>query len=192
MRNQTNTTMSAAQCHYFALWIKRPSCIKTHNVITDNFKEIRPEYQLLDSTSERRLQMLQLSQKYNVRIKSSARNDHRSPDTSWKTATPLTHSCSNEDVTQLDPLGFDSDAMFEVVEISDACFVPSLAVCSTRCSQPHLNLANLEATVAQINFGVSFFRNSTVVQAFWWRQLTLSLRSVVQVVVVHFIIFQLS
>jgi len=42
-------------------------------------------------------------------------------DTSWKTATPLTHSCSNDDVTQLSPLG--SDAMFEVVEISDAGFV---------------------------------------------------------------------
>jgi len=43
--------------------------------------------------------------------------------TSWKTATPLTHSCSNDDVIQLGPLGSDSDAMFEVVEISDACFV---------------------------------------------------------------------
>jgi len=44
-------------------------------------------------------------------------------DTSWKTATPLTHSCSNEDVTQLGPLGSDSDAMFEVTDSSDACFV---------------------------------------------------------------------
>jgi len=43
------------------------------------------------------------------------------PDTSWKTATPLTHSCSNDDVTQLGPL--DSDAMSEVVKISDVCFV---------------------------------------------------------------------
>jgi len=31
------------------------------------------------------------------------------------------HSCSNDCVIQLGPLGFD--AMFEVVEISDACFV---------------------------------------------------------------------
>jgi len=45
------------------------------------------------------------------------------PDTSRKTATPLTHSYSSDDVTQLGPLGSDSDAMFEVVEISDACFV---------------------------------------------------------------------
>jgi len=43
------------------------------------------------------------------------------PDTSWKTATPLTHSCSNNDVTQLGALG--SDATVEVIEISDACFV---------------------------------------------------------------------
>jgi len=60
--NATKLTqqMSAApkQCHYFTLWIKRSSCrtIKTHNVITDNCKKIRPEYQLFDSTSERRLQ----------------------------------------------------------------------------------------------------------------------------------------
>jgi len=44
-------------------------------------------------------------------------------DTRWKTATPLTHSYSNDDVTQLGPLGSESDAMFEIVEISDACFV---------------------------------------------------------------------
>jgi len=45
------------------------------------------------------------------------------PDISWKTVMPLTHSCSNDDMTQLGPLGSDSDATFEVVEISDACFV---------------------------------------------------------------------
>ena len=33
------------QCHYFILWIKWSSCIKTHNVITDNCKKIRLEYQ---------------------------------------------------------------------------------------------------------------------------------------------------
>jgi len=44
-------------------------------------------------------------------------------DTSWKTATPMTHSCSNDDLTELGPLSSDSDAMFDVVEISDACFV---------------------------------------------------------------------
>jgi len=41
------------------------------------------------------------------------------PDTSWKTTTPLMHS--DDSVIQLGPLG--SDAMFDVVEISDACFV---------------------------------------------------------------------
>jgi len=43
------------------------------------------------------------------------------PDTSGKTTTPLTHSYSNHGVIQVGPLG--SDAMFEVVEISNACFV---------------------------------------------------------------------
>jgi len=43
------------------------------------------------------------------------------PDTSWKITTPLTHSCSNDSVIQLGPLS--SDTMFEVVKISDACFV---------------------------------------------------------------------
>jgi len=62
----------------FTLWIKpsQSSYIKTHNVITDNYKKIRRKCQLFDSTSERRLQRLQLLQKHNVRIKSSARNDH--------------------------------------------------------------------------------------------------------------------
>jgi len=44
-------------------------------------------------------------------------------DTSWKMTAPLTHSCSNDGVTQLGSLGSGSDAMFEVVEVSDACFV---------------------------------------------------------------------
>jgi len=46
MQNQTNTTNAAPnQCHYFTLWIKRSSCIKMHNVITDNCKKIRLEHQ---------------------------------------------------------------------------------------------------------------------------------------------------
>jgi len=36
--------------------------------------------------------------------------------------TPLMHSCSNDDVTQLGPLGSDSDVMFVVIEISDVGF----------------------------------------------------------------------
>ena len=43
--------------------------------------------------------------------------------TSWKTSMPLAHSCSNDGVIQLGPLSSESDAMFEVIEISDACFV---------------------------------------------------------------------
>jgi len=38
-------------------------------------------------------------------------------------ATPLTHSCSNDDVTWLGQLGSVSAAMFAVAEISDVCFV---------------------------------------------------------------------
>jgi len=45
--------------------------------------------------------------------------------TSWKTSTLLTHSWSNDGVIQLGPLS--SDVMFEVVEISVACFVHLLA-----------------------------------------------------------------
>jgi len=45
------------------------------------------------------------------------------PYTSGKMATPLTHSCSNDAVTQLSPLSSDSDAMFEGLKIIDACFV---------------------------------------------------------------------
>ena len=46
MRNQTQQKSAAHnQCHYFTLWIKRLSCIKTHNVITDNCKKITLEYQ---------------------------------------------------------------------------------------------------------------------------------------------------
>jgi len=43
------------------------------------------------------------------------------PYTSRRTTTPLTHSCSNHGVIHVDLLS--SDEMFEVVEISDACFV---------------------------------------------------------------------
>jgi len=50
--------------------------LKMQNVITDSCKRITPEYQ--PATSERRLRRPQLSQRRNVRIKSSARNDHRS------------------------------------------------------------------------------------------------------------------
>jgi len=66
-------------------------------------------------------------------------------------------------VTQLGLLGSDSDAMFEVGEISDACFV-------------HLRLQYAPHgfksgefgghSSGEINFGVSLSRNSTVEQAF--------------------------
>jgi len=61
------------------------------------------------------------------------------------TATSLANSCSHDGrgVIQLGPLG--SDAMFEVIEISDACFVHLLLQYAS--SQLDLNLANLEAIV---------------------------------------------
>jgi len=109
MQNQTNTTKVHApnHCHYFTLWIKRSSCIKMHNVITDNCKKIRPEYQLTIVQMSELKAMLEIT---TIHL-----------HTSWKTLTPLMHSCSNDGVIQLVPLS--SDAMFEVVEISDACFV---------------------------------------------------------------------
>jgi len=115
VRKQTNTTNVR---HYFTLWIKRPSCIKTHNVITDNCKKIRLTYQRFDSISEQRLERM-------PELKAVLEMTTARPDISWKTATPLTHSCSNDDVTQLvAPLVSDFDAIFEAVEISDcdACF----------------------------------------------------------------------
>ena len=95
------------ECHYFTLWIKRSSCIKMYNLIlTDNCKKIRPEYQLTT---------VQMSE-----LKAVLEMITTCLYTSWKTSTPLTH-CSNDGVIQLGPLS--SDVMFEVVEITDACFV---------------------------------------------------------------------
>jgi len=137
--------MSAApkQCHYFTLWNKRPSCIKTH-VITDNCKKIRREHQLFDSTCEQKLQRPQLLQKHNVGMTTAL------PDTSWKTATPLMHSCNAAMLTL--------HSLAHSVLILMRCFwgrrdqwcvfCTPLAVCFTHCSQPALNLANFEATVA--------------------------------------------
>jgi len=112
-------------------------------------------------------------------------------DTSWKTATPLTHSCSNDNVTQLGPLEFWfwCDVWSRRDQWCVFC-TPSLAVCSTRCSQPDLNLANLEATVAT-NWTLAFPFQRTPRQYFDDVKLTSSLGSVVQVVMILFIIFQL-
>jgi len=78
-----------------------------HNVITDNCKKIRPEYQPT---------IVQMSELKAV-LEMTTTHLH----TNWKMSTPLTHSCSNDGVIQLGPLS--SDVMFEVVEISDARFV---------------------------------------------------------------------
>ena len=81
--------------------------------------------QLFDSTSQRRLQKVQrppLSQKHTVRIKSSARNDN----------CPSWHKLKDDDATDAQlqqwrrdpswPTRFWCD-VWEIVEISDACFV---------------------------------------------------------------------
>jgi len=78
-----------------------------HNVITDNWKKIRPKYQL---TTVRMSELKAVLEMTTTRL-----------HTSWKTSMPLTHSCSNDGVIQLGPLS--SDAMFGVVEISGECFV---------------------------------------------------------------------
>jgi len=78
-----------------------------HNVITYNCKKIRPEYPPT---------IVQMSELKAV-LEMTTTHLH----TRWKTSTPLTHSCSNDGVIQLGPLS--SDAMFEVIEISDVCFV---------------------------------------------------------------------
>jgi len=136
------------QCHYFTLWIKRSSSIKMH-VIIDNYKKIRWEYQLFDSTSERMLQTRQLLQKLNVRIKRSAWNVYRPP---W-------HKLKDGDATDTQLQQWWRDAA-RATQFWFWCDVwgcrnqwcvfctPSLAVCSTCCSQLHLKVANLEATVA--------------------------------------------
>jgi len=84
------------------------------------------------------------------------------PDTSGKTAM---HSCSNDGITQLHPLGSNSDAMFEIVEICDACFINLLfAVCCTCCIFKSGEFGG--HCSGEMNSGVSLSRNSTVVQAF--------------------------
>jgi len=118
----TPLQMSAApkQCQYFRFVMKRSSRIKTHSVITDNCKKMRPEYQpaMFDSTTcrQRRLQFKDHSYRRNTtsELKSVFEMIAARHDTSGKTTTPLTHSCSNHGVIEVGPPV--SDAMFEVLE----------------------------------------------------------------------------
>jgi len=146
--------MSAApkQCHYFTLWIKRPSFIKMNNVLTaDNCKKIRRE-----SATNRSIRLVNEgfrghSYRKNTmsELKAVLEMTTAYPDTKWKTATPLTHSCSSEGVIQLGPLTRFWFWWCDVWGRRDQWCVfctPSLAVCAIYCSQLDLNLANLEAT----------------------------------------------
>ena len=66
-------------------------------------------------------------------------------DAPWETTTSLMHSSCNDDVIQLSRLS--CYAVFEVVEISHACFVHLVLQYSIHFSQLDLNPANLAATV---------------------------------------------
>jgi len=96
--------------------------------------------------SEWRLKRTAFIAKHNVRIKSSARSDHHPP---W-------HKLKDDDATDAQLQQWWRDPAWhtrfwfwcDVWGRQDQCCVfctPSLTVCSTRCSQPGLNL---EATVA--------------------------------------------
>jgi len=77
-----------------------------HNVITDNYKKIRPEYQPTTVWMSELKQCLKwLPPAF----------------TQAETSMPLMHSCSNDGLIYIGPLS--SDAMFELVELNDACFV---------------------------------------------------------------------
>jgi len=161
MRDQNNTTnvRSFKQCRYCTLWIKRPSHIKTHNVITDNCKKIRREYHCPIWLVNECFKCCSYC-KNAVRIKTSALNDHCPP---W-------HKLKDGDAT---------DAQLQQWWHDTA----SLAVCSSRVAYS-TGFRSGEFgghTSDEMNFGVSLSRNTMVAQAFWWRQLTSSLPCVVQV-----------
>jgi len=81
--------------------------------------------QLFDSTSERRFHIGRCCGSYRkntiLELKAVFEVTHRAPWHKLKDDDATDHSCSNDGVIQLGPLG--SDVMFEVAESSDACFV---------------------------------------------------------------------
>jgi len=88
-------------------------------------------------------------------------------------------------VIQLGPFG--SDAMFEIVEISDACFVHVLLQYAPHAVANRIKSGEFGGhTGDEMNSGVFLSRNSTVAPDFDDVKLTSSLRSVVQVVTVLF------
>jgi len=103
-----------------------------------------------------------------------------SPDTSWKTMTPLTHSCSNDSVAHSVLM-----RCFEVVEISDACFVHFLlhkgphAVKSTGFKSGEL----WGHSSGEMNSGIFSFHD--------WHFYDVKRMSSLQVVMILFIFFQL-
>jgi len=75
------------------------------------------------------------------------------PDTSLKTVTPLMHSCGSDDVALLGPLGSDSDVMFVVVGIGDACFVHLLLWYALNAVVSRFKSGKFGG---EMNFGISF------------------------------------
>ena len=99
--------------------------MKTHNVITDNCEKIRPEYQTATVRFDyTKASKAAVTAKDNVRIESSARNVHRPPWHKLKDDEGDDATDAQLQQWRRGPLGSDTMiTMFEVVEISDACFV---------------------------------------------------------------------
>jgi len=133
-------------------------------------------------------------------------------DAPWETTTPLMLRSCSEGVIQLSPLSFY--AVLEFVEISHACFVHFVLQYSpTHFSQLNLNPANLEATVEIVRWSrsnICYFGHSNPLLIDWLSRggmnsdvsilakiaffndvtITSSLRSVVQVLMGYFTLFQ--
>jgi len=159
--------MSAApkHCHYFTLWIKRSSCIKTHNVITlttarKSDGNINCSIRLVNERFKDRSYCKNTMSELKAVLQMTTAH----PDTCWKTATPLTHSCTQQwwrDTAWPSRFWCCCDVWGRQDQWCVFC-IPSLLHkicitifiylfyiwCSARCSQPELNLVNLEATVA--------------------------------------------
>jgi len=137
--------MSAApkQCHYFTLRIKRLSCIKRHNV--NNWQ--------LQENQIRKSACNCWSRLVNEGFK--GRKSELKAVLEVTTARPDKPKDDDATDTHLQqwrrdpawPTRFWCDVWGRRDQWCVYC-TPSLAVCSTWCSQPDLNLANLEATVS--------------------------------------------
>jgi len=153
MRNQTNTTkMSAAPkyWHYFTLWIKRSSCIKTHNVIilttarkSESDRNINCLSQLVNEsfkgTSYRKNTISELKSARLLPALTQAERWRRH----WHTAAEM---MTWRSMAHMAYLWCDVWGRRDQRHVIGLC--TPFAVCSTCCSQLDLNLVIMEATVA--------------------------------------------